>query len=463
MEMIERRAGARRVNSQHQHHIYEDIVLGDDSSLKDHDKKKRQSMDVPLWVWIVIAIFVSSGLLLGDFLLHHRHRKVALHVIRHPWAHGGAALRMVATRKRHNRDGFHHHFYSGSPRFVTVVMPSVVNPDNRAQRLEAIHDTWGPYARALYVLHNSSEFPKASHLTISENSRPKDQYLYPQNLLLPSTIHVEDGIPRLIYTIQTIYHEKNPEFAFFVNDHTFVIPEHLCKFLDERDPNRDLYAGHALKNGQDIFNSGAAGYILSRETMRKLVFKWNEKDPECWVDENTPNKQKKWLQGNPGLVVVSCLKSMGIVAIDTREKAPSSSGHVFHAFPLTRVVTGAVDDWYRNKHKFEELPDLVRRGFDNSYSTLETGPQCCAAETVSFHYVEYMENKALFRVRGALRDETHMTDPKLKGLMMEEWPVDFKDIGGYSRGLPKADDAEGWSQLLATMRKISVRRAEEYC
>jgi len=367
---------------------------------------------------------------------------------------------LVVTHKSHNRDGFHHHFYTGSPRYLTVVMPSVVNPDNRERRLEAIHETWGPFSRAIYVLHKASEFPKASHLTISEDSRPKNQYLYPQNLLLPSSIKVDDGIPRLYHTIRTIYKEKNPEFAFFVNDHTFVIPEHLCKFLEGKNLDVDLYAGHALKNGQDIFNSGAAGYILSRETMRKLIAKWDEKDPDCWIDEETPNKKKSWLQGNPGLVTVSCLTSMGIKAVDTRE---NGKYHRFHAFPLTRVVTGAVDDWYINKHKLDDLPAELRQNFDDSYSEMLTGPNCCASETVSFHYVEYMENKALFLARGVLRNDPHMSDDELKDLMMEKWPKEFKEIGGYSRGLPQTDDKDAWWQLLATMRKISVKRAEEYC
>jgi len=471
MPSINERLVRRHHNQQLHHHLYEDVVMGDNDNTASHDEKhnkgKRKGVEaMPWWALVVVAIFVVTGILLAYILLHHQHRKVALHVMRHPWAHGGEALRLVATRKRHNRDGFHHHFYSGSPRFVTVVMPSVVNPTNRERRLEAIHDTWGPLARAIFVLHNSSEFPKAAHLTISDVSRPNDQYLYPQNLLLPSTITVDDGIPRLYHTIRTIYEEKNPDFAFFVNDHTYVIPEHLCLFLEGRQPEQDFYAGHALKNENDLFNSGAAGYVLSRETMRKLVAKWDEKDPECWVDDDTPAKQKKWLQGNPGLVTVTCLSSMGITAIDTRER---HIYHRFHAFPLTRVVSGDVDGWYQRKHQLDELPEELRlrissSGFDSSYSTLLSGPDCCADESISFHYVEDKETKALFVVRAALLNGADgMTDLALQELMIERWPTERKEIGFYSRGLPRADDAEAWAPLLATMRKISAKQDQDYC
>ena len=61
-----------------------------------------------------VGFFLLLGLSLTYVLLHHQHRKVIAHVIKDPWGHGRAVFRRKA-------DGFHHHFYSGSPRFVTVV------------------------------------------------------------------------------------------------------------------------------------------------------------------------------------------------------------------------------------------------------------------------------------------------------------------------------------------------------
>lgn len=409
---------------------------------------------------LIVGLFVAVGLLLGFLLLHNQHRKVILHVMRNPWAHGGAALRMAATRKRLNAAGFHHHFYSGAPRFVTIVMPSVVNPGRRKKRLEAIHDTWGPFARAVYVLHNITEFRKATHLTISEDSHPSDQYSYPQNLLLPSAIRVDDGVPRLVHVIRAISHRVNPDFAFFVNDHTFVIPNHLCRYLEDRSPALDLYAGHALRNDQAVFNSGAAGYVLSRETMRKLIQKVDENDLKCWIDEDSPNANKKWLQGNPGLVTGECLGSMGIKAIDTRAH---HKYHRFHAFPLTRLVSGSVDNWYIKKHQFDELPDDVRDGFDSSFATLLTGEDCCSTDSVSFHYVEPHECRALFSVRHILLENAHMADSNLKDWMIKVWPRDQKEIGSFSRGLPPPTDLQAWASLLNTVRKISTPETQQDC
>jgi hypothetical protein len=231
-------------------------------------------------------------------------------------------------------------------------MPSVVNPQKRTRRLQSILETWGPSARAVYVVHNVSEFPAASHAVLSTDSLAKDPYSYPQLMLLPDSIGIDDGVPRLLYVIRTVYEKINPDFAFFVNDHSFVIPEHLCKYLEQKSPDEDMYHGHAMKNDKLVFNSGAAGYLLSRKTMKKLVEKWDEGNPLC-----TGREAEKWIQDNPALLTTQCMKDeLGVTPIDTRNH---EKWHRFHAFPLTRLVTGHVDEWYKNKHKVSVTPLIV--------------------------------------------------------------------------------------------------------
>lgn len=117
-------------------------------------------------------------------------------------------------------------------------------------------------------MHSNDEFPDGSNNLVSTTSKNNP---YPQVLLIPEQISVEMGVERLDHVIRTVHKEINPDFAFFVNDHTFVIPDNLCKFLKDRDSNVALYAGHALKGKKEtVFNSGAAGYVLSRSTMEKL-------------------------------------------------------------------------------------------------------------------------------------------------------------------------------------------------
>ena len=135
---------------------------------KEHPQSKSKSrfrLDGDLQItFVIVGLFVLAGLGLGSLFLHHHHRKVILHTIRDPWGHGRAAIRHL-VRRRHP-EGFHHHFFSGAPRFVSVLMPSVVNPPGRSARLKAIHDTWGPYGRAIYVVHDNAESVSYTHLTL---------------------------------------------------------------------------------------------------------------------------------------------------------------------------------------------------------------------------------------------------------------------------------------------------------
>jgi hypothetical protein len=392
---------------------------------------------------LIVASFAVVGITSGYFLLHHQHRKVILHIMHDPIGHISALS---------GRVGFRHHFFSGHPRTVTVIMPSVVNPTKRTRRLESILATWGPSARAIYVVHNVTEFPKAAHAVMSEESAPEDPYSYPQLMLVPASIGVDDGVPRLNHVIRGVYEKINPDFAFFVNDHTFVIPEHLCYFLRNKDPDDDMYAGHAMKNQKEVFNSGAAGYVLSRQTMKRLVEKWDQDDPIC-----TGKDGDKWLQGNPGIVTSKCLKEvLGVEAVDTRH---DQKDHRFHAFPLVRMVAGKVDEWYLKKHhQMDKMMDT-----DESYNTLLSGSDCCAQSTVSFHYVEFMESRAMFATRESLLENPHMTEKELKHIMMAEWPKTHKEVGGYSQGLPRDTDEDAWKPLLHTMRKISSRHTQRDC
>lgn len=391
--------------------------------------------------------FLSMGLLMGYFLLHHQHRKVIVHLMRDPLGHGRGVI--------HGRQGFRHHFYTGSPRYVTVVLPSMVNPTGRQKRLKTIQNTWGGSARAIYVVHNVSDFPQAAHAVISASEETlEDKYAYPQLLLIPPHIQKDAGVARLFHTIKEIHDKVNPDFVFMVNDHTYMIPAHLCKYLEHRQETEDIYEGHALRNGEEeVFNSGAAGYLLSRATMAKLTERFDARDPDCGFGGK---ETSTWLQNNPALVMVKCLNSLNIHATDTRS---TSKWHRFHAFPITRVVAGEVDQWYVDKHK--EMDRIA--GFDPSYNQLLKGEDCCSWDTVSFHYVEHNEARALFAVQEQLLEHPHSSNHEVKSLMKAVWPSNAKDIGSYSRGLPDDNDSNGWQDLIATIRKISTRATQRDC
>lgn len=185
------------------------------------------------------------------------------------------------------------------------------------------------------------------------------------------------------------------------------IPGHLVEYLKNLDSNENLYVGHnALQNkGNDYpFNSGAAGYILSKVSLGGLVGALKQKKEYCNVDGGN-----SWLNGNPGLLTAECLaKTVGATAPNTLEK----DGHVFHTYGIVRMVKGNVDDWFVNAHK--SLPwiqedEKVPLNFD-----------CCSRKTISFHYVYHKEHKVLYEILSNEKFssiETKNFDERLNALM----------------------------------------------
>lgn len=330
------------------------------------------------------------------------------------------------------------------PSFVTVVLPSVVNPDKRPLRLETIAKTWGQASRAVYVVHDTKEYPDGARI----DGQNADTFSFPKVCLVPETIKLDDGVPRLEYVIRTIHNAIDPDFAFFVNDHTFVLPNHLHQFLKLYDSSKDLYAGHALKGEKEpAFNSGASGYVLSRTTMNRLITEWNKPDSKC-----SGGNASKWLQGNPGLLTAKCFAEvLDIPIIDTRDKKDNNS-HKFHAFGLVRTVTGDVDEWYLNKH--EQLDSVF--GVDQRYHHKpQKAAMCCSKDTVSFHYVEAAENTALWNTIQKVQHKSHsISDEKIKETMIQDWPTERRDLGFYAHPLPDSQSAV-WRDLIEVVRKIS--------
>lgn len=338
-------------------------------------------------------------------------------------------------------------------KFVTIVLPSVVNVKGRKKRLDAITSTWGPASNAIYVTHPGTDSDYTLDTPI-KNSFPRIMAIQP-NIALE-----EEGVPRLKYVISEVYKQYNPAFAFFANDHTFVIPQHLCSFLKKNkfQPEEHLYAGHALKPKNQkgtkyAFNSGASGYFLSRKTMRILINKWDEGDQIC------EGNGKKWLQLNPGLLTAECLKSVGVDPLDTRD---DMKRHIFHAFGLVRVLKKELDAWYENKH--EDLHEIL--GIDETFHhELQKGTACCSPETASFHYVEWAETRALWATLNEIqsRGVKGVDDKELQQFMIDKWPKEKKDIGGYAHHLPSVSKWEVWNDLLYVVKSIAPANGNGVC
>ena len=77
--------------------------------------------------------------------------------------------------------------------FITIVLPSVVNPPKRPKRLQAIAETWGPSGRAVFVTTKASRYPPLP--------MPAPCGGYPFSLEVPASIGEELGVERLRWVL----------------------------------------------------------------------------------------------------------------------------------------------------------------------------------------------------------------------------------------------------------------------
>ena len=113
---------------------------------------------------------------------------------------------------------------------------------------------------------------------------------------------------------ENVYKNHFQDYDWFVkaDDDTYMIVENLRYLLKDFDPNQPLFFGQKLKlNGgkQTVFFSGGAGYVLSREALKRFA-ETGMRDPElCRQDP-----------GGPEDVVFGCLENLGVETGDSRDQ-----------------------------------------------------------------------------------------------------------------------------------------------
>lgn len=157
------------------------------------------------------------------------------------------------------------------------------------------------------------------------------------------------------------------DFDFFIlgGDDLFVLPQNLRSYLATLgSPDSRIFAGRPLGEAQNIYNSGGAGYVFSRGTL-KLFAKKGLNDYRC---------EPKRVTSMEDVMVAKCLRRVfGIGVADTRD---SQGRQRFHPFPPGKQfhwAPGYPFDWFHQQTRFFEV---------------KHGTECCAPGSVTFHYVK---------------------------------------------------------------------------
>lgn len=162
------------------------------------------------------------------------------------------------------------------------------------------------------------------------------------------------------------------DWFFIGGDDLFVLPHNLKTYLaslvhkDGTDPKTKEYFVGRRFNGGSYFNSGGAGYTLSQATLRKFLANIDDAK-HCSANGRTSMED---------VMVGRCLAYLNIHFTDTRD---AKGRERFHPFaPGTHLhwkppKKGGEKDWYEEYNK--EWGLLL-------------GKDCCAPDSVSFHYVK---------------------------------------------------------------------------
>ncbi|XP_054157710.1 glycoprotein-N-acetylgalactosamine 3-beta-galactosyltransferase 1-like isoform X2 [Oppia nitens] len=180
------------------------------------------------------------------------------------------------------------------------------------------------------------------------------------NVLLFMSSQYDESLP-------TVKLDVTEEADWFLkaDDDTYVVVENLRYFLSSHNSSNAIYFGCKFKPYvKQGYMSGGAGYVLSREALKRFV--------EKGMSPGHPKKCKESKEGGAEDVDMGqCLESLDVTAGDSRDSL--GRGRFFPFVPEHHVIPGHVDKsfWY----------------WQYIYYPSQEGMGCCSDTAISFHYV----------------------------------------------------------------------------
>ena len=176
---------------------------------------------------------------------------------------------------------------------------------------------------------------------------------------------------RSIWRFVGTHYLEDFDFFFQGGEDLYVLPQNLRNYLSTAvdDPGRDdFFGGRRFQWGKQevYFNSGGAGYALSRATLRKLVTTGLD-HPGCFPAKASSMED---------VFIARCLKDVfGIGIVDTRDRDDRERFHPFApaAHYNWNPPAEGQRDWYEAYNR--KWPPKLRE-------------MCCAPDSVSFHYMK---------------------------------------------------------------------------
>jgi len=228
---------------------------------------------------------------------------------------------------------------------VRVLCWVMTGPSNHEKKARHVKRTWGQRCNVLLFM-----------------SSQKDETL--PSIALPVGEGRDNlwGKTREAYRYVWEHYRDQADWFMKADDDTYVIVENLRYMLSSYNSSKPMWFGEKFKPfvKQGYF-SGGAGYVLSKEAVRRFVEEGLGNTSLCRKDPG----------GNEDVEMGKCMAKMNVKAMDTRDSY--GRGRFFPFVPEHHLIPGHVtkDFWFWNY----------------IYYPVKEGMDCCSDTAVSFHYV----------------------------------------------------------------------------
>ncbi|CAG5132784.1 unnamed protein product [Candidula unifasciata] len=158
------------------------------------------------------------------------------------------------------------------------------------------------------------------------------------------------------------HHLNDADWFLKADDDTYTVVENLRYFLHDISPTQPVYFGRKFKAVVPTgYMSGGAGYVLSKEAVKRLVKQGFEDSGKCRGDGG----------GAEDVEMGKCLHNVGVEAGDTRDELGRERFHPF--IPEHHLIPDILpkDMWY----------------WSYNYYPAKQGQECCSDYAITFHYV----------------------------------------------------------------------------
>ncbi|XP_037827389.1 LOW QUALITY PROTEIN: glycoprotein-N-acetylgalactosamine 3-beta-galactosyltransferase 1-like [Lucilia sericata] len=217
----------------------------------------------------------------------------------------------------------------------------LTNPTNHLTKAIHIRHTWGRRCNKLLFMSSKED-----------------------NDLPTIKLDVEEGRENLWnktrLALKYIYdhHIDDAEWFLKADDDTYVIMENLRYFLYQYPPEAAIYFGAKFKRFvKQGYMSGGAGYVLSREALKKFATEAYDDPDKCGESYEAEDVQ-----------LGMCLENAGVIAGDSRDEEGNER---FLPLPIEYLIPEDKTWWYKNY----------------SYYPQKENATCCSPSAISFHYI----------------------------------------------------------------------------